>query len=124
MVPTDVFVVPRHDVPEGTEPAHPFEWAEIASLLLAVEVLSPSSERTDRVAKRDYYMTSPVSEYWVVDVDARIIERWRPQVMTPDPVRKSFAWQPSRAARPLDVDVATLFARIWGDYRAMRGRAS
>jgi Uma2 family endonuclease len=124
IVQPDVFVVPRYEVSPGTEPLHPFEWAEIASLLLAVEVLSPSSERTDRVVKRDYYMTSPVGEYWVVDVDARVIERWRPDVLTPEPARNAFAWQPAGARTPLEVNVAAFFAKIWGDYRAMRGRAS
>jgi Uma2 family endonuclease len=36
--------------------------------LLAVEVISPSSGRTDRVVKRDYYMNAGVPEYWVVDL--------------------------------------------------------
>jgi len=42
-------------------------------LLLAIEEISPSSARMDRVTRRRGYQ-SHVSEYWIVDVDARIVE--------------------------------------------------
>jgi Uma2 family endonuclease len=45
------------------------------ALLLAVEILSPTSSRHDRVTKRPAYQRH-VPEYWVVDLDARLIERW------------------------------------------------
>src|SRR3954466_12486889 len=43
-------------------------------LLLAVEVISPSSARYDRVTKRALYQRH-VPEYWVIDLNARLIER-------------------------------------------------
>lgn len=42
---------------------------------LAVEVLSPSTERIDRGKKRAIYARFGVPEYWIVDPDARTIER-------------------------------------------------
>ncbi len=45
---------------------------------LAVEVVSPSSRRYDRVAKLAWYASIGVSEYWVVDPEAQIIERLGP----------------------------------------------
>jgi len=33
---------------------------------------------TDRVAKRDLYLESGVDEYWIVDLDAKLVERWTP----------------------------------------------
>ncbi|MFW6067597.1 MAG: Uma2 family endonuclease [Myxococcota bacterium] len=42
---------------------------------LAVEVISPSSRRYDRVTKLAWYASIGVPEYWLVDRDARIIER-------------------------------------------------
>jgi len=48
----------------------------IRELLLAIEVLSPSSGRHDRVRKRPLYQRH-VPDYWIVDNDARLVERWR-----------------------------------------------
>lgn len=53
------------------------DWRGTTSLLLADEILSPSSMRADRVIKRRFYARHDVDEYWVVDLDARIVERTR-----------------------------------------------
>ena len=42
---------------------------------LAVEVLSPSSHRYDRVTKLAWYASIGVPEYWLVDPEARTLER-------------------------------------------------
>jgi Uma2 family endonuclease len=42
---------------------------------LAVEVISPSSRRYDRVKKLGWYARIGVPEYWIVDADARTVER-------------------------------------------------
>lgn len=42
---------------------------------LVVEILSPSTSRTDRVKKRELYARFGVPEYWIVDTDAKTIER-------------------------------------------------
>ena len=42
---------------------------------LAVEIISPSSRRFDRVKKLGWYARIGVPEYWIVDADARTIER-------------------------------------------------
>jgi Uma2 family endonuclease len=47
-------------------------------LLLAVEILSPSTARADRVAKRTLFRDERVPEYWIVDLDARTVERSTP----------------------------------------------
>ncbi len=41
---------------------------------LVVEILSPSTEEKDRVFKRRLYAKYGVTEYWIVDPDARTIE--------------------------------------------------
>lgn len=38
------------------------------------EILSPTTAAYDRVVKRDLYARSGVPHYWIVDVDARIVE--------------------------------------------------
>jgi Uma2 family endonuclease len=100
----DLFVVPRGHIPDDT-------WATVKALLLAVEVLSPSSAHFDRVRKRRFLQRVGVPEYWVVDIDARLIERWRPGDERPELADGRFAWSPPDADEPLDVDVAALFAR-------------
>jgi hypothetical protein len=39
------------------------EWGQVRGFLLAVEVLSPSSVRTDRVTKREFFLRVGVPEY-------------------------------------------------------------
>ena len=101
----DVFVFPRIDA-DIERPS----WREIGSLYLAVEVLSPSSKRADRVVKRDKYMRMAVDEYWVVDPGGRHIERWfrdRPDV---EVARESLVWQVRGASTTLSIDLPKLFA--------------
>lgn len=42
---------------------------------LVVEIVSPSSRRYDRVIKLRYYASIGVPEYWLVDPEARTVER-------------------------------------------------
>ena len=42
---------------------------------LAVEVVSPSGRRYDRVVKLAYYASIGVPEYWIVDPEAQTLER-------------------------------------------------
>lgn len=108
IVQPDVFVVPAGSAkgPETTG------WDDVKSLLLAVEVVSPSGSRADRVTKRDYYMEAGVPEYWVVDWDARAFERWTPSQETPTIHRDRVLWVPNAAIEPLVVDVAALFSEV------------
>lgn len=78
--------------------------------------------RTDRIVKREFYLANNVEEYWVVDVDARVIERWRPTQDTPELLRETLLWAP-RGGDPLIIDVVSLFARIdgrWAELSRLR----
>lgn len=101
----DLFVVPNDVMPEHED----MQWPHVRSLLLAVEVISPSSARTDRLDKREFYLGAGVAEYWIVDLDARIIERWTPDRATPDVRRDAIAWHPRGATEPLVLNVAAFF---------------
>jgi Uma2 family endonuclease len=42
---------------------------------LAVEIVSPSSRKHDRVTKLNWYASREVPEYWIVDPEARTLEQ-------------------------------------------------
>jgi Uma2 family endonuclease len=44
---------------------------------LAVEIVSPSSKKTDRSIKSDAYADSGISWYWIVDPDQRTVEEYQ-----------------------------------------------
>jgi hypothetical protein len=53
-----------------------------------------------------------VSEYWVVDLVAEIVERWSPSSKTPTIDRESLKWQPEGAESALVIDLKSLFEEI------------
>lgn len=90
----------------------PHDFAEAGRLLLAVEVLSPGTAARDRGIKRELYQRQDVPEYWIVDLAARLIERWRPGDERPEVVRERLEWLPETAAEPFTLDVPEFFAEI------------
>jgi Uma2 family endonuclease len=82
-----------------------------SNLVLAVEVLSPSTARTDRHAKRRLYQAH-VPEYWIVDPGSRLFERWRPGDEEPEVLLASLAWQPVAEREPLLVDLTAYFDAV------------
>ncbi|MCC6929844.1 MAG: Uma2 family endonuclease [Gemmatimonadaceae bacterium] len=86
------------------------DFGEVRHLLLAAEVLSPGTARHDRITKRRIYIEEGVGEYWIVDADARTIERWRPGQDRPEMIDATLRWEPAPSVPPLDLDVEALFA--------------
>ncbi len=102
LVQPDLFVVPwTARVPQS--------WREITTLVLAIEVLSPSTARADRQVKRRLYQSEGVPEYWIVDPDARLIERWRPQDTRPEVLDGSLTWAPRGDVPPLTIGLEAVF---------------
>ena len=91
------------------------DWSDITELILVVEVLSPASARYDRQLKRRRYQRARVPEYWIMDIDARLVERWRPDDERPEIIDERLTWQPAPDAEPLDIDLQAFFAGICGD---------
>lgn len=106
LVQPDVFVAPPF---EGRKPRH---WREISTLLLAIEVLSPTTARADRVRKRAIYQGEGIPEYWIVDLDARLLERWRPGEGRPEIVTGTLDWRPVDGAPGLTIDLDALFKEV------------
>ncbi|HXO84958.1 MAG TPA: Uma2 family endonuclease, partial [Gemmatimonadales bacterium] len=104
----DVFVV---GLVAGRRPR---EWSDIERLLLAIEVLSPSTARADRTTKRRLYQRAGV-EYWIVDLEARLVERWRPGDERPEILTERIEWLPAPGVVPLIIDLGGFFRRVFDD---------
>jgi Uma2 family endonuclease len=91
----------------------PRSWADITSLLLAVEVLSPATARYDRTLKRTRYQRARVAEYWIVDLDARLIERWRPEDARPEILTERLTWRVEPEGVELEMDLGAVFEGIF-----------
>ena len=99
----DLFVVPWRD---GGPPR---SWTDVKSLLLAIEVLSPGTARADRHRKRVIYQSEGVPEYWIIDGDARLIERWRPLDERPEILSAELVWHPRADLPPFGLPLEELF---------------
>ncbi|MGH7583098.1 MAG: Uma2 family endonuclease [Gemmatimonadales bacterium] len=55
-----------------------FEWVDIRTLYLVIEVLSPSTRRADRGTKRQLYQERSIPQYWIVDIEQHCVDVWRP----------------------------------------------
>jgi Uma2 family endonuclease len=109
LVQPDVFVV---GLVAGRRPR---DWADIERILLAIEVLSPTTARADRTVKRRLYQRAGVPEYWIVDLEARLVERWRPGDARPEILTEVLEWLPEDGLEPLRIELPALFARATGE---------
>lgn len=105
LVQPDIFVV-------DLEEARALDWQRITRLLLAVEVISPSSGRADRFTKRRLYQEMRTPLYWIVDLEQRAVEVWEPDDMLPTVMRDALTWSPAGATEPLTIDLEELFAPL------------
>lgn len=105
----DVFVVSRTEAKRLRHEGFP-----VGELMLAIEVVSPSSGRHDRVRKRPKYQKY-TQEYWVVDPDARLFERWRAGDERPEISVEQFTWNPREGVPAFRLDVERFFAGVFGE---------
>ena len=112
----DIFVPPRDEADRARS------WSEIKHLLLSVEVLSPSTRAHDRGRKRAHYQKAGVAEYWIVDFEGRVVERWLPGDDRPEILTRRITWHPRGASRPLVADLGKLFVAARVSPRVVRER--
>ncbi|WP_396222080.1 Uma2 family endonuclease [Gemmatimonas sp.] len=105
-VQPDVFVIPFVN-------GRPAADAVEIDPILVVEVLSPATARRDRVVKRVLYQRKHV-EYWIVDLDAQLLERWLPGADRPEVWAEEFLWVPKGLTTPLSIDLPGFFGRVLG----------
>jgi len=57
-----------------------------------------------------------VPEYWIVDLEARLVERWRPADERPEVLTDSLNWAPSAAGtESLTIDLPEFFTKVLGE---------
>jgi Uma2 family endonuclease len=86
------------------------KWADLKTLHLVIEVVSPSSARADRFTKRRLYQEQRIPAYWVVDIDQRQVEVWTPDAQLPAVERHQLTWRHPALNEDCTVDVAKLFS--------------
>ncbi len=104
----DIYVLPG-----PCRPA-PERWEDMGLPMLVVEVLSPSTARYDRLVKRRMFQRLGIAEYWIADLDARLVERWRPTDSRPEVLAEFLEWHPGGAGEPLAIDLPALFESVMG----------
>jgi Uma2 family endonuclease len=87
-------------------------WEPMTRLLLAVEILSPSTAPIDRTLKKELFQSQRVPAYWIVDVDERVVEVWTPDAQHAQIVTDQLAWQPVPNVDPLIIDLPALFSDV------------
>lgn len=102
LVRPDIFVAPLVEV-------RTLRWDAIRRLLLVVEVLSPSTARADRFAKRRLYQEVGIPVYWVIDPDGHGAEMWTPDAVFPRSAVDRLEWLPEGAPVPFQIDLGELF---------------
>ena len=105
LVQPDLFVVNK-----ARDRARP-EWPDVGVPLLAVEILSPTTAARDRGVKRRIYQRAGVTEYWIADLDSRLVERWAPEDERPQICDSLLRWRLPNGAEG-KVDLAALFEQI------------
>lgn len=97
--PADIRLGPRTLVQPDlficrVDPSNPAQdWPGLGTPIVAIEILSPSTASRDRGVKRRIYQRAGVAEYWVVDPDARLIERWTPGDLRPEILDEVLEWR-------------------------------
>lgn len=108
LVQPDVFVVRQQP---GTRLRR---WEDVGVPVLAVEFLSPETAVRDRGVKRRIYQQAGVPEYWIVDLDARLVERWRPEDTRPEVLNETLVWDLPVGSGRLSIDLPSLFEKVLG----------
>lgn len=101
LVQPDLVVLPRTEAADGT-------WRAVRTLLLVIEVLSPSTARHDRFTKRRLYREQGIPTIWLVDSEAGCVEVWTPADVRPVIVRDTLTWRAPGAADALQLEVGEL----------------
>ncbi|MBA4071755.1 MAG: hypothetical protein C0497_07975 [Gemmatimonas sp.] len=87
---------------------------DTAGVAVLVEVLSPSTAKRDRGIKRRFYQRARIAEYWIVDLESRLVERWRPDDARPQVLHNDLTWVDSATDTECHIDLAAFFDEVCG----------
>lgn len=107
----DTLVIPDLPVTD-LEESRTMSWDQLKTVLLVVEILSPSTARHDRFTKRRLYQEVGIPLYWLVDADAQSVEVWTPDVLFPATEQETIVWHPAGAVEPLAIRLAERFREV------------
>jgi Uma2 family endonuclease len=82
----------------------------LSDVILAIEVVSPSSKRLDYEIKRALYLNEGVAEYWIVEPMHRYLTRWRTGATDGERITDSVTWTMDGLSSPLTILLPELFA--------------
>ena len=106
----DVLLIPRLSqvtTPEG--------WLLLRRLSLVVEILSPSTARSDGQQKRLLYGSESVPVYWMFDMKRRQVECWHPGDVQGSIEQNTLTLDLSPDTPPLVTDLPTFFRSVLDD---------
>lgn len=108
-VEPDLLALPRRHADRGRT-----RWEPMSLLLLAVEILSPSTAAVDRGKKRQLYTSAGVDQYWILDLDACRVEVWRAGAyrLNEYTVGDALRWQAVAGVKALKIDLSVLFEDV------------
>jgi Uma2 family endonuclease len=72
-------------------------------------MLSPE-KRT--IVPRPAYQKANIPKYWILDLDSRRVERWRPQDDRPEAITRLLEWRPKPEVEPLRIVLEELFGPV------------
>jgi Uma2 family endonuclease len=104
----DILVLPAVDgrLPRTQEDAR--------TPILAIEILTSSTTRNDRMIKRPRLQRAGI-ETWLVDIEQRCLERWLADARVAEVLTDELHWTPTGARTPFVADLCHLFARANGE---------
>ncbi|HZI43229.1 MAG TPA: hypothetical protein VFD67_16025, partial [Gemmatimonadaceae bacterium] len=56
-----------------------------------------------------------IPESWIIDLDARLVERWLPNDTRPEILVEALVWHPSGADEPFRLELPGYFAECVGE---------
>lgn len=101
----DLFVIPK---PASVD----VQWRDVGRPLLVIEILSPRTAGRDRGVKRRLYQQAGIPEYWIVDLDARLVERWWPVDERPEILSETLSWRLPESSSAFVLDLTAYFADV------------
>lgn len=76
------------------------------------------NRRADRHKKRHIYQSQGVAEYWIVDPDARLVERWRPSDERAELISETLLWTPASDGPTLSINLPAFFRKALDETRS------